>query len=246
MWRPEREVFVHLIRDDQRVVLVRELDNQLQSLPGKYRAGRVVRIVHDDQSGAIGHGGAQGVEVGLEVGSTQRNRSMDAATQADQSAVGIVERLEGHDLVTRFDQRQNGRRKRLGCAGRDQNLTAGVELQPVEPLLVPGNRLEEDRLAAPRRILVHPVADRLAGGLENLGWSVFIRKALSEIDGTGARGERAHLGEYTRCNAAVFREEPGPAGCASPGTRDDRGMFCVERVLHGLQTIASARSRLDH
>ena len=70
---PKREVLVHLVGDDDRVVASRELDDELEDLVVEHHAGRVVRRVHDDEPGAVGDRGAQLVGVGSPVGRVKRS-----------------------------------------------------------------------------------------------------------------------------------------------------------------------------
>jgi hypothetical protein len=64
----EDEVFVHLVRDDESVVMLCQPDDLGPHVRGEDGAGRIVRIVHQNDPRAVGHGGRKEVEVGLEVG----------------------------------------------------------------------------------------------------------------------------------------------------------------------------------
>jgi hypothetical protein len=61
--------------------------------------------------------------------------------EGDPGQVGVVERLEHHDLVARIEERRDRRAKCLGGPGVDRDLARRVVRQPVKALLVVGDRL---------------------------------------------------------------------------------------------------------
>ena len=68
MRHTKRQVFVHLVGDHDRVVFVRQLDEQLERLAPEHRAHRVVGIVDQDEAGTVGDRRTKFVGVRLEVG----------------------------------------------------------------------------------------------------------------------------------------------------------------------------------
>jgi hypothetical protein len=59
----EREMLVHLVGDDERVIRGRELDNEMECLARKDRSGRIVRIVDEDEASALRSARAGGVDI---------------------------------------------------------------------------------------------------------------------------------------------------------------------------------------
>src|SRR5206468_1499935 len=86
--------------------------------------------------------------------------------------------------------------------GGDEYLGVRVEVEPVEALLVFGDRLPEFGDPRPRRVLVAaPGQDRVGRRAGDLAGSVGVREALAEVDRTGGRGQGGHLGEDGRAGA---------------------------------------------
>ncbi len=82
----EHEVLVHLVGDDDRVVPVGEAHHLVEHLTGEHCARRIVRVIDEDYARAVGDGLRQPLEVGLEVGPTQRNRHELRPARATQAA----------------------------------------------------------------------------------------------------------------------------------------------------------------
>jgi hypothetical protein len=95
-----------------------------------------------------------------------------------------------------------------------------IECDPVEALLVLGDRVEQVGHAATRGVLVDAVRDRVAGGLEHVRGAVLVGEALPEVDRAGPGGEPRHLCEDRGADGTVFCEEPGTPGCTAPGARN--------------------------
>ena len=168
---------------------------------GEDRPGRVVRGVEQDEPGAVGHRGAQPVEVEPEVRRPQRHRHPDGAGQLDACAVGVVERLERHHLLTRVDESEQRCGHCLGRAGGDHDLGGGVQVEAVEPFLVLGDRQPQVRLTRPRRVLVQPRPDRRDRRVGHLDRAVGVGEALAEVDRTRLQRQGRHLGENRRAEA---------------------------------------------
>src|SRR6185369_5307837 len=126
----------------------------------------------------------------------QRDRHADAVGHGDVGRVGVVVGLERDDLVARLDQREHGRRDRLGGAGGDQDLAVRVVTEAVEPLVVRCDGLAQLRYAGARRVLVAAAGqDRVGRDLGDLGRPVPVGETLAQVDGPGDQGARGHLGE---------------------------------------------------
>ena len=155
---------------------------------------------------------------------------MHAARARDERRVGVVVRLEGDDLVAVIDEREDRRRECLRGTGGHEHLGCRVDLDPVPPLLVRGDRLAQHGHADARRVLVHAVGDGLPRGLEHLGRSVLVGEALPEVDRAGAGRECAHLGEDRGRDRAIGGEEAGARRGALPGPESG----CGGEVAHAL------------
>jgi hypothetical protein len=134
----EGEVLVHLVGDDEEVVLRRYGGDGVQFLDGEHLAGRVVRGVQQDRGGAPADGRAQlgRVERPAVAAAPQRHRPPLRPGERDARGVRVVVRLEGDHLAARLGEGEDARGDRLGGAGGDQHLGVGVVVQPVVPPLV--------------------------------------------------------------------------------------------------------------
>ena len=218
MPRSVDQVLVHLVRHDDGVVPVGEFDDQLEGRAVQHRTGRVVRIVDQDNPGAIGDGAPELIVVRLEVRRPQQDGAMHPAAERDHGRVGVVERLERDDFVAVVHEREDGCGQRLGRPSGDENFAIRVDLDLVKALLVCGDRVPQHRIAESRRVLVHAVTDGLSGGLDHLGRAVLIRESLPEVDGPGRRGEAGHLREDGGPQQPVGAEQPRASCGARPST----------------------------
>ncbi len=190
------EVLVDLVGDDQEVAGDGELGDGGQLFAGEDHAGGVVGGVEQQQAGAGPDGVGEGVEVGAEVGGAEGEGDPLGSGHGDAGGVGVVEGLEGDDLVARLQEGEHGRGDRLGGAGGDQDFAVGVEGQAVPAPLVLGDCLAQLGDALTGRVLVAAaVHDGAGGGLGDLRGAVGVGEALPEVDGAGARGQGRHLGE---------------------------------------------------
>jgi hypothetical protein len=132
------------------------------------------------------------------------------------SGTRVVERLERDDLVARFEQREHRRGDRLGGSGGDQYLGVGVEVEPVEALLVRGDGGAQLRDPGARRVLVAAaVAQGADRGLAHRLGPVRVGEALPEVDRAGRGGQRGHLREDRGAESLEIPVEHRPA----PGFR---------------------------
>ena len=142
----EHEVLVDLVGDDDQVVVDGQLGDLRQLAGVEHLAGRVVRRVEQDQPGARPDGGAQlgRVEAVAAVGLRAQQDGHGARPgQGDARLVAVVHRLEHDDLVAVVEHPEQRPGERLGGAGGDQHLGVGIVVQPVEALLVAGDRLAQ-------------------------------------------------------------------------------------------------------
>lgn len=197
-----------------------------------------MRIVHEDHAAAIRHRRGELLEVGLEIGQAQRHGAQGRAAQRRDGGVGVVVRLEHHDLVGGpVHEREERRGDRLRGTRRDHDLVIRIHLETVETMLMLGDRLEEIGHAAPRRVLVGALEDGGARGLEHFRGPVLVREALPEVDRPGAGRERGDLGEDGGGDLAGLGEQAGPGRGAAP---------CARKDSHGAQGNAIAESPSGH
>ena len=95
------------------------------------------------------------------VGSMEAHQARRGPGHGRTRGIGVVGRLEHHDLVARFAQRQKRCGDRLGRTRRDEDLVRGCHLEPVPRRLVGGDGLPKLGDALARRILVAPGASWL-------------------------------------------------------------------------------------
>ena len=213
----EDQVLVHLVGDDDRVVPLRESDDVLQHGAVEDGAGGVVRVVDQDDAGAVGHRGRQLVEVRLEVRPPQRDRHQACSGERDQRGVGVVVGLEDDDLVVGgVDEGQQRRRQSLGRPGGRDDLGRRVERDTVEPAAVLGDSGKEVGKTPPRRILIHSVGDRLPSRLAHDSGPVLVGEALPEVDRVRFGRQHRHLGEDGGGGDAVRAHETGASSGAAP------------------------------
>ena len=138
--------------------------------------------------------GPQRVGVEPEVGRAQGDRSAYSSGHLDHRDVGVVVGLEHDDLVALVDQPEQRGRDALGAAGGDDDLAVGVEVEPVVPLLVPGDRLPQRGYADARGVLVVPALERLDRAGDHGRRAVDVREALAQVD-RSVRTARADIWE---------------------------------------------------
>ncbi len=117
------------------------------------------------------------------------------ARHRDDGGVGVVERLDQQHLGARLDEAEHRRGDGLGGADGDQHLGVRVVLGAEVPFALRGDGLTQRCDAKPRRVLVDALGDGVLGGLEHRGRAVLVGKALPQVHGTDAGGQRRHLGE---------------------------------------------------
>ncbi len=161
----------------------------------------VVRRVEYQQAGAVGDGGPQRVDVQREVGASHPDGPVGAAGNGHVGAVGVVPRLEEHDLVARLAEGEHCGRDALGRAGTDSHLGVRVPGGSAEPLLVGGHGLAQLGQPDAGCVLVAAVTDGRDGGVEDLGGAVVVGEALPQVHGVVLAGQRRHGREDGRADS---------------------------------------------
>jgi hypothetical protein len=186
----EDDVLVDLVGDRDQVVLDARVGDQLELRAREDLARRVVRRVEQQDPRPPRDRRLQRLGVDRPARWGERDGPPPRARHRDPGRVGVVVGLEAHDVVARLADAQQRRGDRLRGAEGHLHLRLRVELDPVEPALVAGDRLAQRRHARQRRVLVAAVADRRARGLEQRLRAVLVREALAEVDRARALGER--------------------------------------------------------
>ena len=124
-------------------------------------------------------------------GGCRLHEARHAAGPAHQRQIGVVHRLEQHDLVARLDQGQQRRGERLGRAGGDHHLGCAVELEALPVPVMLGDGGAQLGHAQHRRILVPAVDHRLGRLAPHVLRAGIVREALAEIDRALSRGRAA-------------------------------------------------------
>ena len=151
----EDEVLVDLVGDDPGVVLARQRRRRARARPGvKTLPVGLCGVLSRTSRVREREGRPQRRLVDREVGEAEHRRAAGRAGEGDRGGIRVVVGLEGDDLVAGLAEREDDRRDRLGRAGGDEHLRRGVERDPVEALLVRGDRLEQLGHAGAGRVLV--------------------------------------------------------------------------------------------
>jgi hypothetical protein len=184
--------------------------------PVEDRAGRIVRRVDQDDPRPVGHRGTEVLRIGLEVRRAQLHRPVPAPCERDEAAVRVVERFEGHHLVTALDEGEQGGGERFGRSGRDEHLSLGIGCETVETMLVLGDGGAEVEGARAGRVLVLAPLDSGDRFGEHGVRPVLVGEPLAEVHRAGLQGEGAHLGEDRRGDGALLVHESGALSSAAP------------------------------
>jgi hypothetical protein len=192
-------VFVDLVGDHGQVAFPAQIGDGGQLGRGEDLAGGVVGGVEDEEPGARGDGGAQGVRIDGEtiliLVQNERHRDQAGAAEPRPGRVGVVARVEGDHLVAGAGQGEERRGQRLRRARRDQHLAVRRHLQAVTPQLVRGDGLAQRGDAEGGRVLVVPGQHGGGDVSQQRGRRVEVGHALAEVDGPGAAGQLRHLRE---------------------------------------------------
>ena len=143
----EDQVLVHLVGEDDQVVLDAHSCDDLQLLPGEDLPRGVHRGVQDDHPGALVQQRPKRVFVQGEVGGAKRDKPGCGARQGQAGWVAVVEGLEEDDFITGIEDSQQRRGYPFGGSIEHHHLIHGIVLQPVEALLGFGDGLDQGGMA---------------------------------------------------------------------------------------------------
>ena len=122
----------------------------------------------------------------------EADQTRDTSGLADDREVGIVNRLESHDLVARLDHGQDRAGQCFGAARCHHHLGHGIEHEAVPAPVMGGDRLPQFRNTHHRWVLVVAVHDRFGRRAANIFRTGIVRKTLAEIDGVVVARELRH------------------------------------------------------
>jgi hypothetical protein len=127
----------------------------------------------------------------------ERDEFRNAAGTPHQRQVGVIHRLEQHDLIAWLDQGQQRTGQGLGRARRDHDLAVRIEIEALPMAIVHCDGIAQLRQTHHRRILVPAIDNRICGFLPHVEWAGIIREALTEIDGVVLAGKPRHDLEHS-------------------------------------------------
>src|SRR2546423_5275790 len=126
------DVLVDLIRDRDDVVVLAEPGDRLELWPREHPAGRIVRCVDDDRSGAWRERLGELIGIELEGGRPEWNEDRRRTANRGVGPVILVERLEDDDLVTWVAYRKKCGDHRLGRSAGDRQHRLGIDVHRVK------------------------------------------------------------------------------------------------------------------
>ena len=122
----EDDMLPDLVGDGDGVVRDAGLGEQRQLLGVEHPRGRIVRIVEEDEPGLRRERLGQRLGGDPPAGRGEPHEARHPAGAQHERQIGVVERLEEHDLVARRDQGDQAGGDRLGRARGDDHLL-GIE-----------------------------------------------------------------------------------------------------------------------
>ncbi|MEJ0044514.1 MAG: hypothetical protein WDM81_20855 [Rhizomicrobium sp.] len=191
-------MLIDLVADHHRFGVLHHARQGFEFLAVEDAADRVERRVDQDGTGL---GPDYGAQVLLDEAEARRRKLHALHHGADgqrDRTVGVIGRLDQHDLVALPHQAHDRGGQRLGGAGRDQHLRLRIEVQAMEPLGMAGDGAAQLHPALHRRILVRPFDQRARRSLAHGERAVLVREALAEIDRAVLHRQGRHVGEDGR------------------------------------------------
>ena len=178
----EDDVLIHLIRDDECVVLFRKRGDGGKLLPREHLAGGVGRVAEDERLRVLLEGGFKLCRVKMEIRRQQGDVDRLRAGKDRVRAVVFIERREYDDLVPGVaDGHHCGHHGFCAAAGHD-DLRIRVDVVPKGAGLLVRKRPAEVGRAEGDGILVRAGITGLCERIEDLARRVKIREALREVD----------------------------------------------------------------
>jgi len=184
------EVLVHLVGEDEEVVLDGEGGEEFELGEGEDLARGVRGRVEDDGAGARGDGGTEAVEVEGPVGCVKWDGDRGNALRAEGEEVVAVEGLEDEALVAGVEERLEGAVHSAGSAGGDEYLAFWVGGDVVEGGELLRDGFAEAGDAVEACVDVMAIADSADGGLDDGVRWIGVADALGHVDAVdGSAGD---------------------------------------------------------
>ena len=137
----KEEVLIHLVSEDEEIVLDGELCEELKFRKGKHFAAGVGGCVQNETTCAWGHSGMQALRVKAPLWSIQGNHDGSDPHRLQSCHMVAVEGLKDETLVSWIQQSHEGGIHCTGSAGGHEDLGARVDKQAVKGGTLVGNRL---------------------------------------------------------------------------------------------------------
>ena len=150
--------------------------------------------------GPIGRGQLVGVEG--PVGRVEADQPGDGAGHRGAGGVGVVGRLEHHDLVAGLAQREQGGGDGLGGPDGDEDLGLGSEVEAVPDVLVGGDGRRSSGMPSLGGYWLRPGGWPRPRSRASSARTVGVGEALAEVDGSGGQRQLGHGGEDRRREGA--------------------------------------------
>ena len=146
------ELSVHLVADDEEVMLLRNVEHQVQLLRSEHVAGRVAGVRYHYGAGVLVYARLDPLAVGVEIAllGIGRHGADSRAREGDGGVVVRIERLRNDDLVAAVEQAGHRQLQCLTAAGGRQDL-AVLKLHSYAGVIVL-HRVEELGHADGRRV----------------------------------------------------------------------------------------------
>ena len=210
----EHDVFVDLVRQQERVRPADDAGEPVEIVTTEYRAGRIVRKVDDQEPGLVGDRVGESVPVHREIeaviGDCERHVSRDSSGEGDRRFVGVVRGVEDDHLVAGANDRLDCAEQAFGRAGADRYFGIVIDRAALQPRRLVRDGLTQRRNPCHRRVLVRAVCEVEVDAVRQLFRRVEARKSLGEVDRVAVRGELTHHREYRRADVGQLAGNRGP------------------------------------
>ena len=177
------DVFVHLVGDDEGVVLPGQLPDEGQLLPGEHLPRRVGGVADDDGLGPLAEGVLQGGAVEVKLRRHQRDVDGVGPREDGVRPVVLIEGAEHDDLVPGIAHSHHGGHHGLGAAAGDQHLAVGVHSAADGTPVLVRQGLPEILGAKGDGILVGTLIGHLGQAVQHGLGGIEVGVALGQVDG---------------------------------------------------------------
>ena len=118
------ELSVHLVADDEEVMLLRNVEHQVQLLRSEHVAGRVAGVRYHDGAGVLVYARLDPLAVSVEIAllGVGRHGADGRAREGDGGMVVRIERFRDDDLVAVVEQAGHRELQSLAAAGGGQDI----------------------------------------------------------------------------------------------------------------------------